>query len=425
MSSQKAMLDWLEAENKLDFELAKNEQDENEIKAAEEAVSAAREIYRVALEEEQDAPAPLIERAKLSNYLEAAWKGLPLEGAEKELNEELGIEPMSPREVRIPFAMMMPDTERLEFADAITNISGTAAIRDHNVRPIIENIWPSLIAPQIGLGFTMVGTGDLTTRWVTSRATADFVAPNTSRDTEALTLASDTVHLTRITGGMRVTQESLLSVVGLRSAIVNEIRNAIGDQMDHEIIIGDGATPTREKGLFNFINLYSDIAGIQEANTFNDIRALKSKYVDQLWFRRNDSDMRLLIGVDTGNFLETLYSNQNNRLLSAYEHLSTNFRIVEGAAGQVPAKDAKDAGTHGEQQKALIVGSRGLRHVFVPVWSSVGLIADDLGSEARAGTMAFLVNAYMGLAYANFSGRAGTSQIIKGWQGIQFTLTDD
>lgn len=425
MSSKKAMLDWLEAENKLDFELGKNEQDENAIKAAEEAVSAARETYRVALEEEQDAPAPLIERAKLSNYLEAAWKGLPLEGAERELNEELGIEPMSPREVRIPFAMMMPDTERLEFADAITNISGTAAIRDHNVRPIIENIWPSLIAPQIGLGFTMVGTGDLTTRWVTSRATADFVAPNTSRDTEALALASDTVHLTRITGGMRVTQESLFSVSGLRSAIVNEIRNAIGDQMDHEVIIGDGATPTREKGLFNFINVYSDVASVQEANTFNDVRALKSKYVDQLWFRRDDSDMRILMGVETGNYLETLPSNQNNRLLSAYELLATKFRIIEGAAGQVPAKDAKDAGKHGEQQKALIVGARGLRHVFVPVWSSVGLVADDLGDEARAGTMAFLVNAYMGLAYANFSGRSGTNQVIKGWQGIQFTLTDD
>ena len=421
---RKALKAWLEAEGKLDFELQREEQDEAAIKLAEEAVRKARHAYEEAIDANDEPPPPLVERVDLANYLKAAWHGHPLTGAELELNQELGIEPVL-KETRIPMALLLPDEQRLEFADVITSISATPDdIQAINDQPIIERVWPALLASQVGVPMRMVGTGKINVRWATAGATADFVAPNSTFDAAAYALAAEQYALTRITGAMVVTQESLLMVTGLRDAMTRDLQAALMDQIDNEIFVGDGATPARAKGLFNFIDTFTNItANDDTADSYAEIEAFESKYVDQLYFRRGEGDKRIIMGVHTGNFLHTVINTSVGQYRKAYDLLRQDYRLIEGAAGQTPAKvDA--TGSRGEYQHAILIGNRGLQRMFVPIWNSVGLRMDETGDNLTHGRARMQVDTYMGLAYADFSGTAGTDQVIKGVQGLVFHTSD-
>ena len=424
VEERKALKAWLEAEGKLDFELEREETDEAAIKLAEEAVRKARHAYEEAIDANDEPPPGLVERVDLANYLKAAWHGHPLTGAELELNQELGIEPVL-KETRIPMALLLPDEQRLEFADAVTSISATPDdIQNINEQPIIERVWPMLLASQVGVPMRMVGTGKLNVRWATAGATANFVAPNTSRDTVAYALAAEQYSLTRITGGMLVTQESLLTNTGLRDAMSRDLQNALMDQIDNEIFVGDGSSPTRAKGLFEFIDTYANITENDDtADSYAEIEALTAKYVDQIYFRRGEGDKRIVMGVATGNFLHTVINTSVGMYRKAYDLLMQDYMLIEGAAGQTPAADAA-TGSRGSRQKAILIGNRGLQRMFVPIWNSVGLRMDETGDNIRMGRALMQVDTYMGLAYADFSGTAGTDRVIKGVQGLMFHISN-
>ena len=428
MSSKNAQLAWLEAENKLDFELRKEDQDEAAIKLAEVNVTKLRKLYMEAMESEQEAPAPLIETATLNNYFDAARKGHPLTGAELELNQELEIESLA-QEVRIPFAMFMEqETDRLEFADAITKLKGKSgtAYADKNVMPIIERIFPRAIASRAGINATVISTGTHTVRWTSSTLSADWVAEQTARDAVAYDLTPSETDMTRLTGTVIVSNESFQTVGGLRSVVLNDLRGTIGAAWDNEIIRGDGATPTRGAGILNQIGTSNRTvihgADVGKATRYQDFLAMWASMPDQHWFYRGENDMRLVIGNATGIQMNSVYNQNSDRERTAYDFIrERGVQIIEGSNAQIPVT-AKDS-TNGARQQAFVIGSRGLGNVFAPVWNSVGIIADQYGDNARQGTVSFTADMYAGLNYAHKTG-TGATAAVAGIKSYIFTNSD-
>lgn len=414
------LLAWLDASEKRDFELAKEQQDDAAIDAASAAVTAARKAYRMAKDAERDPPPSLVERATLADYVKAAWHGHPLAGAAAELNEELGIKPVH-KETRVPLALFMPETERLAFADTVINMTG-ANLASKNLQPILERIWPATLMPKVGIRTPTVNTGTLDVRWPTlAPDRVGVVAPNTARDTTDYALQPDSIRVSRLTGAMSVTQESLMTVPGLRDAMTRELQAALPDRIDREVFVGTGLQ-TLQPGIFNFIDVFDLLTADDDTEmTYDEVRVLGSKYLDQLWFRRGESDQRVVMGIDTGKFLNTVV--KTNVAGDGYDVLKSAMRLVEGAAGQTPAKTPADSNA-GAKQKALLLGQRGIERIFAPVWDSVGLQTDETGDNMRHGRMVFQVDFYMGLGYADYSGTAGTDREIAGIQGLEFVISD-
>ena len=412
----------LEADAKLDFELKKDEQDEAAIKLAESDLADARESLRLELMALDTPPAPLLERALLKDYVEAAWHGHKLEGAAAELNAQLDIKPLA-QETRVPLAMFLPDQERVQFADVVADVRASG-VAERNNRAIIEQIWPDNLLPQIGIGMTNVPTGEQNLRWSDwiSNSAVGVVAPNTRKDTVDFDLSNVPVNLSRMTGGMIITVESLLTVNGLRDVMTRALAAAMMSRIDFEVMHGAG-DQNMAKGLFNFIDVFDNVtANPATATTYAEADKIAGDIVDQLWFRRGEAGKTLVIGNKTGSFLTTIKDTAASRQFrNAYKMLEADFRVVEGAAGQTPAQvDATN--TVGAHQVALAIGRRALEAglIFVPVWSSVGLTADGGGDNARHGRMGFQTDFYVGLGYAMASGTPGTDQVIPGIKGLTF-----
>ena len=120
--------------------------DKNEMRQLNEGYKDLEQRYQAAvISEDREPPTPdaegveidrLEERAALSNYLAAAAQDLPLEGAEKELNEARKI-PVQGAEMRqfplsllAPAAGEIPAGRKVEArADAVTNVAGDLGVR--------------------------------------------------------------------------------------------------------------------------------------------------------------------------------------------------------------------------------------------------------------------------------------------------------
>ena len=152
MSSNKRMIDWLEAKRKAD-ELADADGDSDRVTEAYEDVDDKMELLTQSLENTDSGflgdDDDILHAAKLGRYIKLAQQQLPLDGAELELNTELGIESRGTEGgVLIPMILLGPrnrrEHERLQakmqekLADVATTITSgdfQTTLRD-SIKPV-------------------------------------------------------------------------------------------------------------------------------------------------------------------------------------------------------------------------------------------------------------------------------------------------
>ena len=326
-----------------------------------------------AIEEERrkaDTPAPKepLERATLQRYIEIAGGKALFDGAEKELNSELGLD----REW-LPIDMLLDESDEMERmyaqaaeerADAVTTISESV---DRQTRPIAERVFAPTIVGRLGVSMPSVRPGEQQWAHLTEGATAGMVLENEALDTTAGQVAKVTATPLRMTTGIVIGDESLLRVgSNLEAVLKADMRKALGKTLSEQVLKGNGTLPNL-RGILTRLTTSTDI-GAQAATgiDWKALRALGWQFVDDIEIDE-PSGVTALFGLDTMRHGHSLFDTNIHQVLDGIQALeSLRMRVLYSSF--MPVKTG-NAGA--KRQTGLLVTRAQAGNVIVPVWRGI------------------------------------------------------
>ena len=311
----------------------------------------------------------LVGKASLSNYLSEAVNQSPVSGGspEAELRETLLGEGAQPGQ--IPWAILAPEALEVRQTDAETSI-GSGVSLPNRQNQIIGRVFSESSLAFIRVQTTSVPTG--TAAWPVLTAGTDAVQRSGGQrvDATAATFEASAIEPVRLTARYLFRLEDLSKLRGMEDSLRADLRGAIGDQMDAQIIAGDGTAPN-VSGLANG----ALTAPVDPSNVFtwsDAVRAVASQVDGK--YAATPAQVRTL--VDPALYPELAVS------LHATASVSAAARYIEQISGGVrvssnlpaPASDIATALI----SKTAQVGS------VAPVWEGLSLIRDPY-TEAATG----------------------------------------
>lgn len=344
-------------------------------------------------EGDDDAPdAEERERRKLAGavelraYLAAAVEGRDLDGAEREFNAALGVRGAG---VQVPWEALAPPVE--ERADTATNLSGDIVSR--NLQPILGRVFERSIAAFLGVQMPMASVGARYYPVFSTGVTAEMKAEAAAVDADAATFVVTNIAPTRLTARYLFSVEDLATVEGLEPALRSDLSMAMSDQLDRQILTGDGTAPNLA-GLFDADSGLANPADpTGEADVAGYIDLLTSQ-VDGINAYATD-DVRLLIGPKTlGHAAKKFITGTDTSALAYLRMLSGGVRV----SNRVPA--VKKVGGK-DTQEVLAMRMNGV--AVAPMWPTLSLVR-DIYSGAAKGQVALTAIALYGFKIVRDNG---------------------
>ena len=306
----------------------------------------------------------LVERVEVRSYLRAAVNDNSVAGAEKELAEAVKLDPREGG-VIMPWEVLDPGPEdRMEVEDrAVTPAPATTGL---NQQGIIGRVFAATGAAHLGVRFPTVGVGEPIFVYVSGGNSPGFVDNAAAADETAGAFTTKTFSPKRLTAAYRMQREDLAVLRGMESALRADLRSALGEVLDKQII---GAGDAQVRGL---LATAANGGLADETNPSDAVTAasLIPTLLEPLDGRHatQESEIRYLIGADTYRKLVTL-SDTGRPVFDAYK---PRTRV----SAHVPAK------TNGNIQQAIASTTRGPIMV-APVWQGVEIIRDPYTSASK------------------------------------------
>ena len=419
------MKSWLEKKREADALADVDDTDEETLRTSYGLVDAELEKLMLVLDEEPeededdseaDELLSLYKQADPARYIQLSVEEKPLDGVEAELNAAMQMSDSGklPIGLLLPRHQMIPDDEQL--ADVVTAITTETTV---NTSPIAARIFKATAAGLMGFQMPTVQSGKQRYPYMTGGTTASVVARGTSVDAAAATIAVVDITPVALQASYVLDRDTILqNGAEVRTLLESDLRDVMGDALDDEILAGDGASPTRRKGLFPFISTASPSTGNDDtATSWAEAEAIAAEFVDGKHFME-DTGARMLIGPDTYKYLRKLYQasvNRPNALASIRADGVTVF-----VRDRVPAKVAK-SGSRGEYQDSIYASQRGAQRVVIPVWNDMDLLVDPYSSgRKRSVELTFFM--YFGLGYRE-TAVSGTTGDIAGVKKLRWTIS--
>ena len=203
------------------------------------AAVAAEETELRAVESDPGDPAPevreirsLQDRASFTRYLRAATDGDRLDGAERELSELRGL---TDTPNRIPWDCLLPPPGRAELrADVVT--PGPASGNPVNQPMIIQRVFARAAVARLGVYMPSVGVGVASYPLITTGQTAEFVEKDAEKDAAAGVIGPNTLEPKRLQARVQFRLEDELTTDGLDAALTEDLRLAVNDQLDAQLV---------------------------------------------------------------------------------------------------------------------------------------------------------------------------------------------
>ena len=296
-----SLLDNLDAETRAELDtIEKGTPDlERQLRAA--AVAAETEDRAsVIAAATGDSPEPGAERAELraacsvGRFLLGASGGRQ-SGPEAELQQELGLAgDQFPLEVWTRPEQRQADPE----TRAITPAPTTVGINLDVLRPMV--FAPSVV-DKLMVEMPMVPSGTFATGTITMAATADAVdkGADVPETAGAFTVTTTTPH--RVGASLNLAAEDIASIgqANFESILRQHISLVLSDDLDDQLLNGDGSTTGDDNNLAGFSNRLGAVtdAGAAVA-TFDDFVAAFADSIDGLWASQV-SQVSIVAGVDT------------------------------------------------------------------------------------------------------------------------------
>ena len=310
----------------------------------------------------------LVGKASLSAYLSEAVNQSPLAGssAEAELRKTLLGEDAQPGS--LPWAVLAPEALEKRQTDTETTIGSSVALPNRQ-NQILGRVFSQSALNFIRVQTTSVPTG--TAAWpILSTGTTALQRSGAQRiDATAATFAATAIEPVRLSARYLFRIEDLSKLNGMEDALRADLRGAIADAMDAQVIAGNGTAPN-VSGLVNALTAPADPSDVF---TWTDaVRAVASQVDGK--FAATPSQVRTL--VDPKLYPELAVS------LHATASVSAAARYIESISGGIrvsanlpaPASDIATALI----SKTAATGS------VAPVWEGLSLIRDPY-TEAATG----------------------------------------
>ena len=253
---------------------------ERRLRAAEraeaDALADARTLFADdgVLDAEQRERLELRGRARLTEYFRAATSGKRVAGAERELQEAASIEGMPPV-TGIPIELFDVPQPRA----AVTEAPATVGV---NLDPIRPAVFAQSIASRLGIEMPRVMSGTYATGTITTSQEAEALAKSAAPTATAGAITVTTATPKRVSARLELTLEDIAAVgVGNFESILRQnLMLALGDQLDDQMINGNGTAPNLRGILTTLNNPDPPEAGVAD---FDDFVAAFASGVDGLW----------------------------------------------------------------------------------------------------------------------------------------------
>ena len=369
---------------------------ETDIASAEtritEADKAVLEALDKAEEAEATAPVELRDRISLGRYMNGIVEETLLDGAERELRQELKL-----KDNAVPLEALLPTPE--ERADAVSpqNAAGNAALGfgtiNHTVGPMLNRIFTATDTAFLGVNMPTVPAGERVYPIMTDGTSASMVARGDAAP-DAGSAKFDVVNATpkRLSGRYVFDLEGVATLGGLlESTLRSDLRMVLGFQMDSQVLLGNGTAPN-VSGLLKQIPLELSPGETFQSNDpkgvagWQDFRAVGYLGLDGK-YARTESDMRLLLGQATYELARSSFRNNNaGDAADAVENMRqlgirvrNSFLIPAPAVATIPPKSANSSK---KVQSGLRNAEPGA--AVAPVWQGITMIRDPYTNASKA-----------------------------------------
>lgn len=390
--------------------------DQSDAEAYAQLVTAHDEAQRGlidALENYQETPAPseLTDRVELRNYLGSYTQQRSVEGAEAELNQELGLN----TDNQVPIhALLEREQDR---ADVPTTASGIRV----DTAPVAQRIFARRDVGFLGIPMPIVPPGTARYPFLATGTGAVTRKEGVAVEAVKATFRVENVDPQRITARYLWGVESAAQMgAELEASLRSDLREALGDSLDAHVIQGNqasgDATVPEFKGVLALMGTLTQVNGGDKAtaSTYNAYRASVYDQLDGSEFDAEDM-VRLLIGLDTYKAARAVYfGNQTPQdAILAMRGLGAAVRY----SARIAAASASNA-TDGSKQSAIYTVRPD--SLVMPVWSGISVIRDPY-TEAAKGQIALTAHMLFGLGIRR--GKAATGS-ISGWKGLEYVISN-
>ena len=314
----------------------------------------------------------LLKRSSLGAFLSEAAHQLPITaGAENELRSALlGNENNRPGHV--PIEMLIAPDKLETRADAITSVAA-AALADGSQAPILPRVFTRTIAAQMGVDMPMVPVGAANYPIMTGGATASQVAVETRVDSDAATFTGHDLSPLRLSARYRFAIEDTAKLPNFEAALRMDLDSVISDQMDHQIINGNGTAPN-VRGFVHELTTVTNPTAVttwaQHLKDFTDqvdgINAFELMH------------LRSVITKEAFTYLETLFrtgTTDNGPRESACEYVKSRT-ASQMVSSRMPHTANNSTGL-------IALSSYPGRNAVAPLWRSMEVIRDPYSHAAE------------------------------------------
>ena len=318
--------------------------------------------------ETRAAPGELLGRVELRNYIMEAARGKTVDGAEAELRAEVFGD--KARDGLIPWAALLPRHPE-ERVDVATTAPTTVGGRQE---AIIPRVFAASATVFLGVMMPSVPVGEPIFPVMTAGTTPAMQAAGGTQDATAATFTVETLAPRRLTARYLFRVEDLARFVGMEEALRRDLRDAMSDAMDSQVLNGDGTAPN-VTGLFS--ELTAPAMDPSTVSAFNDLLAAHASGIDGL-YASGLQDVRLLVGAATYQRAAQIFTASGD--VSGAAYLIANgggFR----ASANVPVPATLNSVTN--LQGALTYATGGPGSAVAPVWEGLELIRDPYSNAAK------------------------------------------
>ena len=330
-------------------------------------------------------------RASVSEYIRQAITGQPLEGACRELNQELQI-----TAVRGQGGGVLMPVEQLALRADVANTTTTADDADStNRRPIFSRLFARGVMEAMGVRLDSVPVGLIEYPILSDATTPAQTAENSDApDTVAASWNSEVLKPKRLIAQYEFTAEAVMTVPGLDAALSSDLQMSMTSQMNKECLTGNG-TGANVRGLDTAITFPNDPAGVIN---FTDAIQFGLSAIDGL-HAESEADISVVLGPATYRKVAGIL--QTNTVSNAFDVLrSRGTTIVTSAHVAAPATNIQKGYIHAGRDMARGDSVAGL-------WPAIELIRDPYTKAASSKTIitsVMLWDLYAGFRSAAYAG---------------------
>ena len=388
-----------------------------EIREAERVLNATLDKRYDALRglatSEAGVPPELLAKARLDHYVNSVIEERKIDGAELELLQEMGVPDTSLGQQNIPLAVLGKDIVRIEArADTATTLN--AGDFDTQIyRPVLP-VFADSDAQFLGIPVQTVSPGEQRIPVITDSNDAEIKAKGATVDGKEAMISTRKFNPTRISKRYLFAMEEVYTWGGnmLATSLTDVMRRGIMDKLDDAVLNGSGVAP-QPLGIFgNFKGTGLPSNPGSESDWAAYLQSVTGQ-VDGI-HAKNESDMRLLVGVSTWAHMRSKRVGTNSAIDAVKGIQELGGRVM--ASSRVPAV----ASTRQDAILALS-GPSAERGFWIGTWNVAQLIRDPY-TKSDTAQIALTMHLMFDCGGAAIPDDIATNNAIEGMKRLRFQV---